>query len=387
MDLQIRQGKDDTISPQGLYISDLAGKLPGNAEKDAVLPEDGVVAALQRRRERDESQTFFYDEWDYQIGDYRSRWCRLHEIVLAGDAGEYFTKTLNDYATLTPAVKHEFQRIRPEQYRIIRGLEDGEEFDLNAVVTAASDMRAGVSPSPKLYTVRRQTERDVAALFLLDMSASTDEPIAPVVRQYTEEEQDDWQSLWKKRPVAPEPKPRRIIDVTKEALVLMAAALEEIGDTYAIYGFSGQGKENVEFYHVKSFAEVLSPTVKGRIGAVEPKRSTRMGAAIRHALEKLKEVACRVKLLVLLSDGFPQDMDYGSDRRSITYGLRDTMTALREAERAGVLTFCLTVDKAGHDYLREMCEDARYLVLEDVASLPTELPKVYQRYIRPRGEN
>lgn len=385
VDLQIRQGKDDTISPQGLYISDLAGKLPGNAEKEAVPPENGVVAALHRRRERDESQTFFYDEWDYQIGDYRSRWCRLREIVLAGDAGEYFTKTLHEYATLTPAVKHEFQRIRPEQYRIIRGLEDGEEFDFNAVVTAASDLRAGISPSPKLYTVRRQTERDVAALFLLDMSASTDEPIAPVVRPYTEEEHDDRQSLWKKRSLAPEPKPRRIIDVTKEALVLMAEALEEIGDTYAIYGFSGQGKDNVEFYHVKSFGEALSPTVKGRIGAVEPKRSTRMGTAIRHSLEKLKAVACRVKLLVVLSDGFPQDLDYGTDRRSTTYGLRDTMTALREAERVGILTFCLTVDKAGHDYLRDMCESSRYLVLDDVASLPTELPKVYQRYIRPRG--
>jgi nitric oxide reductase NorD protein len=110
-----------------------------------------------------------------------------------------------------------------------------------------------------------------------------------------------------------------------------------------------------------------------------------MGAAIRHSLEKLKAVACRIKLLVVLSDGFPQDLDYGADRRSTTYGLRDTMVALREAERAAVLTFCLTVDKAGHDYLREMCESSRYLVLEDVASLPTELPKVYQRYIRPRG--
>src|SRR6185295_17731699 len=103
----------------------------------------------------------------------------------------------------------------------------------------------------------------------------------------------------------------------------------EIGDAYAIYGFSGQGRENVEFYHVKSFVEVLSPTVKGRIGAIEPKQSTRMGAALRHSLEKLKSVACRVKLLVLLSDGFPQDMDYGSDRRSITYGVRDTMISVK----------------------------------------------------------
>jgi hypothetical protein len=385
VDLQIRQGKSENITPQGLYISDLDGKLPNSGEREQVTPESGEIIAIQRHQQRDAALTFFYDEWDYQIHDYRSRWCRLREIVLAGDAGEYFSKTLSDYAALTPAVKHEFQRIRPEQYRIVRGLEDGEEFDFNAVVTAANDMRAGVTPSPKLYTVRRQTERDVAALFLLDMSASTDEPIVPVVRDYHDEEQDDWQAMWKKRPSVPESKPRRIIDVTKEALVLMAEALEEIGDTYAIYGFSGQGRDNVEFYHVKSFVEALSPTVKGRIGAIEPKQSTRMGAALRHSLEKLKDVACRVKLLVLLSDGFPQDMDYGSDRRSITYGIRDTMMALREADQAGVLTFCLTVDKAGHDYLREMCEPSRYLVLEDVASLPTELPKVYQRYIRPRG--
>ncbi|MGE0821704.1 MAG: nitric oxide reductase activation protein NorD [Candidatus Binatia bacterium] len=386
VDLQIRQGNDDTITPQGLYISDLAGKLPNESGQEQIESQESLVTiGGQRRREREEALTFFYDEWDYVIGDYRSRWCRLREIVLAGDAGEYFSKTLSDYAALTPAVKHEFQRIRPEQYRIVRGLEDGEEFDLNAVVTAASDLRARVSPSPKLYITKRQTERDVAALFLLDMSASTDEPIVPVVREYSDEEPDYWQTMGKKRPTTPEAKPRRIIDVTKEALVLMAEALEEIGDAYSIYGFSGQGRENVEFYHVKSFAEALSPTVKGRIGAIEPKRSTRMGAALRHSVEKLKDVACRVKLLVLLSDGFPQDLDYGEDRRSITYGIRDTMTALREADQAGILTFCLTVDKAGHDYLREMCEPSRYLVLDDVASLPTELPKVYQRYIRPRG--
>ncbi|MGH8009215.1 MAG: nitric oxide reductase activation protein NorD, partial [Candidatus Binatia bacterium] len=383
VELQIRQGKQDSITPQGLYVSGLIGKVPGNGEREQLSADNGIILNGQRRREREEGLIFFYDEWDYQVTDYRSRWCRLHEIMLTGDGGEFFAKTLSDYTALTPAVKHEFQRIRPEQYRVVRGLEDGEDFDLNAVVTAASDRHARVSPSSKLYTTRRQTERDVAALFLLDMSASTDEPVEPVARSYADDDTDTWPA--QKRPFVPQPAPRRIIDVTKEALVLMAEALEEIGDAYAIYGFSGQGKDNVEFYHVKSFAEALSSTVKGRISAIAPKRSTRMGAALRHALEKLKDVTCRVKLLVLLSDGFPQDMDYGVDRRSITYGVRDTMMALREADRAGVLTFCLTVDKAGHDYLREMCEPSRYLVLEDVTSLPTELPKVYQRYIRPRG--
>ena len=383
IELNIRQGKPDSLNPQGLYITDLDGKLPAHSDPDTLLPENGTVVSTGRRREREEALTFFYDEWDYHIADYRTRWCRLREIMLAGDAGEFFAKTLGDYVALTPAIKAEFQRIRPEQYRLVRGLEDGQEFDLNAVITAVSDRRARLAPSPKVYTTKRQTERDVAALFLLDMSASTDEPVVEQDARDAQDDSDDWLAAWKKKPVEPQPKPRRIIDVTKEALVLMAEALEEIGDAYAVYGFSGQGRDNVEFYHVKSFTEPLSPTIKGRIGAIEPKRSTRMGPAIRHSLEKLKDIACRVKLLVLLSDGFPQDMDYGTDRRSATYGIQDTMMALREADQAGVLTFCLTIDKAGHDYLREMCAPSRYMVLEDVTSLPTELPKVYQRYIRP----
>jgi len=161
----------------------------------------------------------------------------------------------------------------------------------------------------------------------------------------------------------------------------MAQALAEIGDAYAIYGFSGHGRDNVEFYLVKSFNEALSSTVKGRIGALEPKRSTRMGTALRHATEKLASVHSRSRHIILLSDGFPQDFDYGQDRRSNVYGLRDTTAALREADAAGITPFCITVDKAGHDYLREMCDGSRYMVIDDVFALPRELPKIYQRVV------
>jgi len=121
--------------------------------------------------------------------------------------------------------------------------------------------------------------------------------------------------------------------------------------------------------------------VKGRIGAVEPKRSTRMGTALRHAAEKMAGVSARSRNIILLSDGFPQDFDYGQDRRSNLYGLRDTTVALREAEAAGITPFCITVDKAGHDYLREMCAGSHYMVINDIAALPRELPKIYQRVV------
>jgi nitric oxide reductase activation protein len=247
--------------------------------------------------------------------------------------------------------------VRPETYRPLRGLEDGDDFDINAVVDAHVQRRTRHPDSSKVYTMRARQERDVATLFLLDMSASTDEA-AP-----------DSSSA------------ARIIDIAKDALVIMASALEEIGDTYAIYGFSGQGRDNVEVYPIKAFEERLTTAVQSRLGGIEPRGSTRMGTALRHVTTKMRRLAAPSRHLLLLSDGFPQDLDYGADRQSHLYGIRDTAVALRETQRAGVRPFCITVDLAGHDYLREMYDPHAYMVIEDVADLPRELPKIYQRLV------
>lgn len=359
-DLTIRQGHGDDLDALGLYIDDLAGKLPRErmAELQGALrdargdrpsvpaPDDGAAEAL-------------YDEWDYRIADYRTAWCHLRELPLESDTGDFFHRTLAAHADLLPEVRRQFQRIRPERYRVVHELEDGEDFDLNAVITARADRRSGHPPSSKLYQARQREERDVATLFLLDMSASTDEPLPDAADG------------------------RRVIDITKEALVVMTEALEGIGDTYGIAGFSGHGRMQVEFYVVKRFQEPLTASVKGKIGAIEPKRSTRMGAALRHAVAKIRHVAARSKHVILLSDGFPQDLDYGDDRRSNTYGIQDTMMAFQEAARAGVTPFCITVDKAGHDYLKEICDASRYLIIDDITALPRELPKIYQRFVKP----
>ena len=160
-----------------------------------------------------------------------------------------------------PEVRRHFQRLRPERYRRVHGLEDGEVIDLNAVVDARVQRRARQPVSAKLYASRRREERDVATLFLLDLSASTDET-APTVDAIASSTS------------------------SKEALVIMTAALEEIGDLYAVYGFSGQGRDNVEVYPVKEFGERLTPAVQSRIGGLEPRGSTRMGAALRHAVSR-----------------------------------------------------------------------------------------------------
>jgi nitric oxide reductase NorD protein len=371
---------------EGMYLTQLKDKQAGLKELREQLAEASLVGMhghlVIAARGGHQDSYFAYDEWDYVAADYRRNWCRLREVPLTGDEGDFFARTLDRYAELLPMVRRQFQRIRPASYRMVRGLEDGEEIDLERSVEAHVARRMGMSPDARLYKARKRESRDVATLFLLDMSASTDEPIQREARRYSDtDDADDWLKAWQRRPANAD-RPRRVIDVNKEALVIMAQALEEIGDSYAIMGFSGHGRDNVEFYVMKEFNNELSDEVKGRVGAVEPKRSTRMGTAIRHVREKFKDVGARSRHMILLSDGFPQDFDYGQDRRSNTYGIQDTMVALKELELAGVLPFCITVDRTGHDYLREMCASSRYLVIDDITSLPRELPKIYEQIVR-----
>jgi nitric oxide reductase NorD protein len=173
--------------------------------------------------------------------------------------------------------------------------------------------------------------------------------------------------------------PKRIIDLEKESIVLLIGALEAIGDSYGIYGFSGYGRENVEFYVIKDLDEPLSDDVKARIDKTEPIRSTRMGPAIRHATAKLQKFDARVRILMLVSDGRPQDHGYGRDRTEREYAIHDTHEALMEAKRKGIVPFALTVDKEGHEYLGQMCEDIGYEILGDIEALPGRLPTLYRR--------
>ena len=352
----------------GLFVSNLQGRLAedGNATQRESLRERADLLGAELRDTESEPvrlpQTFHYDEWDYLIGDYRRAWCRLREMPLDDGGPDFVIDTRRAYADLLTQVKRQFQMLRPEQFKTVKPLADGETIDLDSAVEALVDRRAGHTLADKVYARRDKHDRSVAAVFLLDMSASTDDKI----KNPDGSPADDDEPL------------RRIIDVEKEALVLMAEALEALGDAYAVYGFSGYGRDQVDAFMVKAFDEPYDRRIQGRIAAIEPHRSTRMGPVIRHAAARLGRQEARLKALILLSDGYPQDFDYGQDRKSKEYGLQDTAKALQEARLKGVHTFCITVDPSGHDYLRQMCPDRQYLVIDDMAALPRELPKVYR---------
>ncbi len=368
----------DVDSDQSMMMTEL-DEAPDSISETDQDPQSkgGLKAPLPPPMEPATARSYYYDEWDYQIQDYRRRWCRLFEIRDSDEDADYYRRSVSDHAALQKQVRRQLSRLKPELLVKVRGVRDGEDLDLERAIDAVIDRRAGFTPSENIYVERHRQGRDVAALFLIDMSASTDDrlpdpnappPVEPVYHDFD----------WSDEPLAAPPEGEKIIDLEKHAVIQMSQALEALGDHYAVCGFSGYGRDQVEYTVCKQFSDPLNEKAKAKIGGMKACRSTRMGPAIRHAAMQLVETEARIKALIIISDGYPQDHDYGEHRNDRQYGIHDTMKALVEAKQQGVQSFCLTVDPSGHDYLRTMCPDRQYMVIQDVDQLPQELSKVYR---------
>ena len=341
----------------------------------------------------DAAASFRYDEWDYHNGTYLRGWCRLYEERLEAQHGTDTQTLLDAVRPHVRAARRQFEQLRPTGYQRVKKTPDGDELDLDAIVQTRADIRTGASPDERVYSRRERLRRDVGAALLVDLSASTDDVI-PEEREPEQRERaldtkvqdirdpyfDDEYDFAAQ--MAEEAAKRRIIDILRESVLLLGTALESLGDRYGIYGFSGYGRDCVEFYVAKEFDDPLDDHALDAIAAMKPKRSTRMGPAIRHACAKLDSSGAALKVLMIVSDGFPQDHDYGPNRGEHEYGVKDTARALVEAEAQGIETFCVTVDRSGHDYLRRMCPADRYLVIEETAELPAALQKTYRQLTR-----
>ena len=203
----------------------------------------------------------------------------------------------------------------------------------------------------RLYETVRPARRDVAILLLVDVSGSTDSWVADT---------------------------RRIVDVEKEALIVVCEALDALGDGYAVMAFSGEGPGGVSVATVKDFSEPNGLLVRRRIAALEPDRFTRTGAAIRHATAALSAQTARHRLLLVLSDGKPNDVDVYEGR----YGVEDTRQAVAEARMQGLHAFCLTVDRQAPVYLPRIFGPSGYAVLRHAATLPHVLVDVVRLLLR-----
>jgi nitric oxide reductase NorD protein len=358
--LEVGEGSPEDVAQQ--TDSDREGDDEGDAGSDSkadeestgsgTTPEQSAAAVAQTDNDAEEDlgeQTFMYDEWDYRIEDYRPAWCTLRETRSTRMQESFVAATFHEFGGIVSQIRRNFQLMRPERLRKMRYQTEGDDLDTDGLVEYVVEKRAKISPSGRVYIKRDKKDRDVATAFLVDMSSSTDRKI-------------DGR--------------KRIIDIEKEGLLLMCEALEAIRDDYAIYGFSGSGREDSQFYVVKELGEKYDDRVKGRIGGIYARQKTRMGPAIRHATRRLVAADAAVKLMILLTDGKPYDSDTYQDNK---YAQEDTQVALREARREKIHLFCVTVDQEAADYLPHMYSDANFVIIDDVRTLPHKLPQLYRR--------
>lgn len=339
------------------------------------------MARTAPKADQSATRSFLYDEWDYLQNDYLRGWCRLFERELEpGDPADLqeLSRRVGEHAR---QVRKSFEQIRPVALERIKPLEEGDEIYLDALIDHEIDRRTGRVTETRVYSTNTRKKREISTAFLVDLSASTDDaiPDPDAHEEPVYDLDDDDPYAFDAKDLTPEEPKRRIIDVQREALWLMSQALSALGDDFGIYGFSGYSRDEVEIFLVKELGEALTTRVLQTVVNMQPRRSTRMGPAIRHAVKKLRGREAGRRLLILVSDGFPQDCDYGPNRGDHEYGVQDTAKALLEAHAAGVETFCITVDTSGHDYLNRMCPEQRYMVIEEIEELPTALTKVYRQ--------
>ena len=310
-------------------------------ETPAFDEQAAIEAALTR--------TYHYDEWDYVIGMDRPAWCTLQEKAApVGDARSIDAvlrqneETVNRLTSLIKAV----QIHRPQ--RLKRQLE-GDRLDIDACVASTVDLRSGRSPDPRVHQRLGRNTRELAVLLLLDLSQST----------------NDWV------PHAG----TSVLNLAREATALVAHAMDQLGDDFAIHGFDSNGRHDVEYYRFKDFEEPYGEAAKARLAGMKGQLSTRMGTALRHAGHFLRNRRVAHKLVLLLTDGEPHDIDVHDKQ----YLVLDTKRAVENLRRHGIATFCLSLDRSADEYVTRIFGARNYLVLDQLKRLPEKLPALYLR--------
>jgi len=303
----------------------------------------------EQKRNDDETHTLpprHYPEWDYRAKNYRPDWVSLYENLHPSGSPEKIDDLLRKHAALAKRLKRLLDLLKPQNAVRIRFQEEGTELDLDIAIRSLIDYKSGVTPDPRINMSHRHDGRNIAVTLLLDLSASLED--------------------------IPEGCSQTILELSQEAVALLSMAIDELGDPFAIAGFSSNTRHQVRYQHIKGFNEKWDDEVKSRLAAIKAGYSTRMGAAIRHAGHYLGHQQSDKKLLLVLTDGEPSDIDADDQHLLIA----DTAKAVKELDQAGIYTYCINLDPDADEYVKDIFGN-QYTVIDKVESLPEKLPQLF----------
>jgi hypothetical protein len=292
-----------------------------------------------------------YPEWDYSSQSYRPDWVSLYErLHPSGNPGD-IDQLLVKHAGLAKRLKRLLELLKPQDPVRVRYQEEGSDLDLDIAVRALIDLKSGSTPDPRINMSHRTNGRNIAVTLLLDLSESLNERATGSTQT--------------------------ILELSREAVALLAGSIEELGDPFAIAGFHSNTRHDVRYLHLKGFGEHWGDTVKGRLAAMQATYSTRMGAAMRHAAHTLAAQRVDKKLMLILTDGQPSDVDVHDARLLID----DARVAVRELDNKGIYTYCINLDPKADAYVCNIF-GRQYTVVDHIDQLPKKLPELFMALTR-----
>jgi nitric oxide reductase activation protein len=293
------------------------------------------------------SDPFHYPEWDYQIQLARPDWATIYERRQPMGDPEDIHDIITEYRPVAHRIKQIIDLLTPEGVQRVRNMEDGDEIDINAAIDAMVAIRMGAQPNTRITMRNVLKSRDLSVVLLLDLSESTNETVTG--------------------------SDKTVLQLTREAATLVSTAIEGIGDPFAIHGFASDGRHDVQYYRFKDFAQHFDDDAKSRLAGMKGGLSTRMGAALRHAGHHLLKQQEKRKLILLVTDGEPADVD----ERDPQHLRHDTKKAVEELYSKGVLSYCLTLDPNADDYVKRIFGANNYTIIDNVNRLPEKLPTLF----------
>lgn len=324
----LQRPTDRSNGPAGAHSVEAGSRLArerrgaaAGARHEVPVSDAGLGQRVRLARERllAAGDELAYPEWDWKRRGYRRRGAIVQIAEPWLGSPDWAEKTARAHGTRLEEIGRQFEALRARRLRLARQL-DGDDIDLETFIESRCDFRAGLPLSQAVYAAQRPARRDLALMLLVDVSSST----------------DAWLTY-----------EQRIIDVEREALLLLCLAMRRLAQPFSVQAFSGKGSSCVTIRAIKRFEEEYGPVVGRRIAALQPERYTRAGAAVRHACALLMHEAATHRLLLMLSDGKPNDID-GYEGR---YGIEDLRQSVIEARLQGISVFCLTVDHQAASYL------------------------------------
>lgn len=323
-----------------------------SSEGKQVKPKKRRKPRVKRKDEAVSAATFMYSEWNYRSQTLDPGWVTLRELETQPGEMQVIDKIVADHRHLVTRMRKLLQGIRDGAVHRIRKLEEGDEIDINAAIRAQIDLRLGVQPDARIMMRLTRKNRDISALLLMDFSGSMTNKIQG--QEHT------------------------ALELTQQVGVLFAEAVKTVGDPFAIHGFSSASRHNVEYYRLKDFDENYDDAPKTRLAGMASQLGTRMGAAIRHAAHHLNQQKSEKKLLIVISDGAPSDVDVTDHH----YLLADAKRAVDDAARNGIHTYCINFDPAADFYVTRIFGARNYMVVDHVRHLPEKILMLYAALTR-----